>query len=181
MRREDLEHIIRAAGNLVGDNEIVVIGSQAILAEFPSAPAELLESAEADVFPRHHLERTDEIDGAIGELSIFHDTHGYYAHGVGPETVVAPVGWQLRLVRLANGNTNKITGFCLEANDLCLAKLAANRSKDINYCRAMLKHQMVDPDVLRKRVLEIPVSSDHLALIVQSLESLLKSIQPGEG
>ena len=34
------------------DDEIVVIGSQAILGSFPNAPAELLESMEADVFPR---------------------------------------------------------------------------------------------------------------------------------
>ena len=92
MRREDLEHVIRAAGDIADDSEIVVIGSQAILAQFPTAPAEMLESAEADVFPRHHLDRADDIDGNIGELSLFHETHGYYAHGVGPETVIAPTG-----------------------------------------------------------------------------------------
>src|SRR5438094_5791500 len=130
MRREDLEHVIRAAGDIADDSEIVVIGSQAILAQFPTAPAEMLESAEADVFPRHHLDRADDIDGNIGELSLFHETHGYYAHGVGPETVIAPTGWEDRLVRLNNSNTNDITGLCMEVHDLFLSKLAANRTKD---------------------------------------------------
>jgi hypothetical protein len=48
-----------------------VIGSQAVLGEFPDAPAELLVSNEADVFPREHIERTDLIDSTIGEGSPF--------------------------------------------------------------------------------------------------------------
>lgn len=38
MRRQDLEHIIRAAADVTGDREIVVIGSQAILGQHPDAP-----------------------------------------------------------------------------------------------------------------------------------------------
>ena len=68
-----LEHVIRAAATISGDSEIVVVGSQAILGRYPDAPAELLVSADADVYPRHHPERSDLVDGAIGELSAFHD------------------------------------------------------------------------------------------------------------
>lgn len=42
MRREQLEHLIRAAATIADDDEIVVIGSQAILGAFPDAPAELV-------------------------------------------------------------------------------------------------------------------------------------------
>src|ERR1017187_2815242 len=76
-----LEHIIRAAGTIADDNDVVVIGSQAILGEFPNAPAELLVSNEADVYPRAHTERSDLIDGTIGEGSPFQREFGYYAHG----------------------------------------------------------------------------------------------------
>ncbi len=31
---------------------------------------------------------------------MFHETYGYYARGVGPETPIAPVGWQERLIRV---------------------------------------------------------------------------------
>ena len=57
MTRADLEHIIRAAGTIADVDDIVVIGSQAVLGEFPAAPAELLVSNEADVFPRDDPEQ----------------------------------------------------------------------------------------------------------------------------
>ena len=39
MTRAQLEHIIRAAGMIADVEDVVVIGSQAILGEFPDAPA----------------------------------------------------------------------------------------------------------------------------------------------
>ncbi|MCL2724504.1 MAG: hypothetical protein FWD69_08715 [Polyangiaceae bacterium] len=98
MTRTQLEHIIRAAATIADDDEIVVLGSQSILGQFPSAPAELLISNEADVYPKNHVERSDLVDGSIGELSPFHDLYGYYAQGVGPETAILPLGWGDRLV-----------------------------------------------------------------------------------
>lgn len=68
MNRTQLEHIIRAASEISGDTEIVVIGSQAIHAQRMTLPPIAFQSDEADVYPRHHPERADEIDAAIGEL-----------------------------------------------------------------------------------------------------------------
>ena len=50
MHRSHLEHIVRAAAAVSGATEIIVIGSQALLAQFPDAPPDLLVSNEADVF-----------------------------------------------------------------------------------------------------------------------------------
>ena len=83
MTRAELEHIIRAAGAIAQDDDIVVIGSQAIPGQYPDAPVELFISREADVYPLHHVERSDLIDGSIGEGSPFERSFGYYAHGVG--------------------------------------------------------------------------------------------------
>lgn len=85
MRRSDLEHIIRAAGAITDTKELIVLGSQAILGEYPNAPEELLISQDVDVYPRDDPGKADLIDGSIGELSPFHEQFGYYAHGVGPE------------------------------------------------------------------------------------------------
>jgi hypothetical protein len=63
MRRRDLEHIIRAAADIADDDEIIIIGSQAILGQYPDAPAELCVSVEADVYPKNRPERADLIDG----------------------------------------------------------------------------------------------------------------------
>jgi hypothetical protein len=55
--RGQLEHVIRAAATIAADPDIVVIGSQAILGQFPDAPSELLVSNEADLYPRAHPDR----------------------------------------------------------------------------------------------------------------------------
>ena len=55
MRRAQLEHLIRAAATIAEDDEIIVIGSQAILGQFPDAPSELCVSAEADVGPKNRV------------------------------------------------------------------------------------------------------------------------------
>jgi hypothetical protein len=124
MRRSQLEHIIRAASSITGERDIVILGSQAILGQLPNAPDELLRSMEADVVPRNRPELSDLIDGSIGELSPFHHTFGYYAHGVGGETAVLSAGWKERLVPIANENTGGATGWCLEIHDLLLSKYA---------------------------------------------------------
>src|SRR5919109_262999 len=82
MTRAQLEHLIRAAADIADDTDIVIIGSQAILGQFPNAPESMRVSMEADLYPLHHRERSDLIDGSIGEVSPFHQTYGYYAQGV---------------------------------------------------------------------------------------------------
>lgn len=102
MTRERLEHVIWASA---------AIGSQSVLGQFPDAPAELLVSREADVYPLRHPERGDLIDGSIGEGSPFERQFGYYAHGVA-------------------------RGWCLEVHDLAIAKYAAGREKDLLFTKA---------------------------------------------
>jgi hypothetical protein len=92
VNRTQLEHIIRAAAANADTTEIVVIGSQAIPDSYPQAPEELLVSNEADVFPRDRPQDSILIDGAIGERSLFHQTFGYYAHGVDETTAILPTG-----------------------------------------------------------------------------------------
>jgi len=53
MNRSQLEHIIRAAGSIANDHEIIVLGSASILAQYPNLPDELVLSVKADVFPRN--------------------------------------------------------------------------------------------------------------------------------
>jgi len=53
MQRHQLEHIIRAASGITGATDFVIVGSQAVLGQFPDAPEELLVSIEADVFSLH--------------------------------------------------------------------------------------------------------------------------------
>jgi hypothetical protein len=152
MKRSELEHLIRAAGAIADDTDIVVIGSQSILGQFPDAPANLLASAEADLFPLHRPELADLIDGSIGEGSQFHELFGYYAQGVSERTATLPTGWRSRLVKIANSNTRGIAGLCLEVNDLAVSKYVAGREKDLEFTRELAKQGMTDSRVLIARV-----------------------------
>jgi hypothetical protein len=152
MTRSELEHLIRAAGAISEDSELVVLGSQSILGQFPDAPRKLLVSAEADLYPLHHPERADLIDGSIGEGSAFHETFGYYAQGVGEETAILPEDWRSRLVPILNANTSGITGLCLEVNDLAISKYVAGREKDLEFTRELARHGMTDVATLLARL-----------------------------
>jgi hypothetical protein len=153
--RAELEHLLRAAADITNDDAIVVIGSQAILGQFPDAPATLRVSMEADLFPLTHPERADLIDGSIGELSPFHATYGYYAQGVSVTTATLPRGWRDRLIAIQNPNTRGATGLCLEVHDLLVAKLIAGREKDRRFVREAVRHRLADKSVLLDRLASV--------------------------
>ena len=173
MNRSQLEHILRAAAAITDERDIVVIGSQAVLSQFPQAPGDLLVSVEADVFPRHAPAKSILIDGAIGELSTFHQTFGYYAHGVDETTATLPFGWKERLVPICNENTGGATGWCLEVHDLAASKLIAGREKDLDFARVLLREKMAQPETLLVRVNTLPVTAERLQMARERLERLL--------
>ena len=152
MQRHQLEHIIRAAAGITGTPEFVIVGSQAILGQFPQAPEDLLVSIEADVFSLRSSADSDLIDGSIGEGSPFHQTFGYYAHGVGADTAVLPDGWKGRLVPVRNENTGGGTGLCLEVHDLAVSKLVAGREKDMAFLASLLRHGLARMEPIRERL-----------------------------
>ncbi|MEZ4221792.1 MAG: DUF6036 family nucleotidyltransferase [Polyangiaceae bacterium] len=160
MKRAALEHIIRACADIAADDEIIVIGSQAILASFADPPEELTVSNEADVYPKNHPARWEVIDGAIGEGSPFHDTFGYYAQGVQEGTATLPLGWHTRLVPLRNENTRGATGLCLEVHDLCVSKYVAGREKDRRYVRAAHRSGLVNESTLLERLTTTPITDE---------------------
>jgi hypothetical protein len=183
LRRADFEHVLKAAAAIVED-EIVVIGSQAVLAQFPDAPDALLQSMEVDVFPRHHPERADEIDGAIGDGSRFHETYAYYAHGVGPETAIAPAGWEQRLVRVElppiNRGSRSVVAWCIEVHDLVLAKLAAGRTHDLEFVEEAIRFHLVSADQLWLGVDLMPdshreLTRDRLTRLIARLDRASRS------
>ena len=160
MNRSHLEHIIRAAAGNADTGDVVVIGSQSILAAFPEAPSELLVSVEADVCPRDRPSDAILIDGAIGERSIFHEMFGYYAHGVGETTATLPAGWRDRLVPIRNENTRGATGWCLEVHDLAVSKLVAGREKYMRFLTALFRHHLARPDVVHERLKQTILPTD---------------------
>jgi hypothetical protein len=175
MHRPQLEHIIRAAAGITGASEFVIVGSQAVLGQFPQAPDDLLVSIEADVFSLRDPADTDLIDGSIGEGSPFHQTFGYYAHGVSAETAVLPAGWRERLVPVRNENTGVGTGLCLEIHDLAVSKLVAGREKDFEFVEGLLRHHLVQVPIFRERLAKTALTPERLQACRTRLERLVSA------
>jgi hypothetical protein len=148
MKRSDLEHILRASKGITCEDEFIVLGSQSILGPHPDAPKELRLSMEADLYPKKRPDLSPVIEGALGELSAFHSTFGYYADGVSPGTATLPADWEKRLIPLRTENTDGATGWCLEPHDLAFSKLAARREKDLAFVSALLRHKLIRPSRL---------------------------------
>ena len=157
MKRGEFEHAIRAAGAVLGVDELLVIGSQALHGSFDGdLPPEAERSVEVDVAIRGDNGRmADLLDGSIGEASMFHETFGYYAQGVVEATAVLPEGWDTRLVRFETPATNGVVALCLEPHDLWISKAIAGRPKDREFCRALLDRAWVDRIVLADRLIGV--------------------------
>jgi hypothetical protein len=174
VNRADLEHLICSAAVICGDDDLIVIGSQALLASFPDAPASMRESMEADIYPRGTPEDSEKLI-LIGEGSAFHDLNGYYAEGVSDRTAKLPDGWESRLVpiRASRADGRRATGWCLEMHDLVAAKCAARRDRDWTYAQQALRYGLVDPDVLWARAQTLPLAPGDLEYVLDVLRGLL--------
>lgn len=164
MRRDQLEHAIRTACQIIGHNAVVVVGSQSILGTFTEdeLPAEATMSTEIDILPlgKDNTETArlaDVIEGVAGEWSPFEEQHGFSIDGVDLETAILPDGW-----RVQSSNTAAVSGepryigWCLDKNDLCVAKLCALREKDRNFVAALLDAGLIDRVVIADRLSKVP-------------------------
>jgi len=180
VKREAFIHVIQAAAEVAQD-ELVIVGSQAILGTIASPPVAMVRSAELDLYPKTDPEQGEKIAGAIGEGSPLHETYGYYAHAVGPETVTAPAGWEGRLLRLEvpaiRRRNGPAIGWCLSVPDLMLAKLAAGRTHDLDFVEAALRESIVSAEELERGIDLMP---DKVRDDVRSrLDGLAKKVERG--
>ncbi|MFJ3317184.1 DUF6036 family nucleotidyltransferase [Herbaspirillum huttiense] len=183
MKRQQLEHLLRASGAIIGETQFFVIGSQSVLGKYPNAPQELLWSMEVDLFAKNHPEKTDNLN-VIGELSPFHDSHGYYADPVDEKTATLPKGWKGRLINVKSVDTGGVTGLCLDPHDLFVSKVAAGREKDIEFVKVMIEHDMVQ----KERVLQLAATvanpkddlgkSERIIARITGLYGQVKHVEP---
>jgi hypothetical protein len=179
VNRQQLCHVLRAAADVAGVIDLVVIGSQAVLGTFEEwrLPTEATRSVEADIavdlatanaaHDRDESGLADRIDGAIGEGPTFHQTYGYYAQGVETITATLTDGWRDRLVPIncesATDDTVVAVGWCLEINDLWLSKAVAGRPKDYEFCLALASDDLVNLDMIGQRISSLPVHAQPTA------------------
>jgi hypothetical protein len=159
MKKHQLDHILRAAGEITGRKQFVIVGSQALHGKYPDLADEIVMSAEADLFAPRQPDAT-ELLNEIGVDSPFHVTYGFYADPVGEGTAVLPKGWKGRLVNLPAGDTGGVRGLCLEPHDLAISKYVAARDKDRIFTRELARRGLVDRQKLLVLVKRTPISAE---------------------
>ena len=164
MKKRQVDHILRAAGEITGEKEFIIIGSQALHGKFPDAPDTIVRSAEVDLIAKKIGDRTEWLN-AIGQDSRFHESFGYYADPVDENTAKLPKGWKGRLVNLPEGDTGGVRGLCLDPHDLAIAKYAARREKDLEFTRALARRGYITQRRLLELLKVTPVPEDVRARI----------------
>ncbi len=177
MQLHELEHLIRAAARITNEYEFIVLGSQSILGSVPRPPAECVMSNEADIFPMNAEDKADLIDGAIGEGSQFHETHGLLRPGCGLDHR-QPAG------RLAGpSGTSPVRsdrrprGLLPDVLDLFLSKCAANREKDRVFNRALLAHGYVSVEAALARLPDMPLDKGRKTAIANLISRLAEEVK----
>ena len=154
MKNDELVHVLRASAAISNETSFVLVGSQ----------ADLLASTEIDLHPALRPEKADLIDGAIGAHSTFHDTFGYHADGVDPETASLPKDWMNRAVLTY---FDQITAICPDLHDLVVSKCSAGRDKDADFIRTLLASGLVKANILFERIAKLDPSKHNLQFITQ--------------
>src|SRR6266850_5858811 len=150
MKKQHVDHVLRAAGEITGEKQFIIIGSQALHGKYPDAADAIVRSFEVDLVAAKNADRT-ELLNVIGQDSPFHEAHGYYADPVDETTAKLPKGWKGRLVNLPQGDTGGVRGLCLDPHDLAIAKYVARREKDLQFTREIARRGYIQ----RRRLLEL--------------------------
>lgn len=156
MKKQHVDHVLRAAGRITGERQFIIIGSQALHGKHPDVADDILMSAEVDLIAKDASAATDWLN-AIGADSPFHESFGYYADPVDAKSAVLPKGWKGRLVNLPKGDTEGVTGLCLDPHDLAISKYVARREKDRVFNRQLAARGLVKRSRLLALIADTPV------------------------
>jgi len=159
MKKQQVDHVLRAAGRITGEKQFIIIGSQSLHGKYPDLADDIVLSAEVDLIAKRDASRTEWLN-VIGQDSKFHDEFGYYADPVDETTATLPKGWKGRLVDLPAGDTDGVAGLCLDPHDLTIAKYVARREKDVIFTRALAARGIVSRDRLLALLDQTPVSEE---------------------
>ena len=174
MKKRQVDHVLRAAGEITKETQFVIVGSQSLHGKYPDLADEVCVSAEVDLVAKNSPERA-ELLNAIGADSPFHETYGYYADPVDETTAMLPRGWKGRLVNLPEGDTRGVRGLCLDPHDLAISKYYARREKDLALNRELVRRLLLKKARLLELVEVTPVPDDVRERMRRDIERDFKS------
>lgn len=175
MRRDRLDHILRAAAGVTGHSTFVLVGSSVILVRCRNIPGDMLMTREADIFVPGTLETealSDAIDANIGQGSAFHNHYGYYADGVSPGTSVMPTDWEDRAEAYRGSGCPGVTAIVPDIDDVALAKVVAWRDKDKSWIVSGIWARLFSLERMAARLDRMPEAAPDVAEIMRRLNWL---------
>ena len=156
---EDLDRAVRSISRHFKSDTVIIIGSQSILLDHPSAPALLRSSGEIDAYPGNADEweeshrgflASEEINALFGIGSNFHGTFGFYIDGVDKNTAKFPPGWEERSVKkIVQDGDKKIQVIAPSLEDLIVSKLHRLDPKDKEFIQACQQVQRLDVALIK--------------------------------
>lgn len=179
----DLDRALGKLADYFGEDAFVVVGSQAVLVDWPSPPDEMRDTPEIDIylarvewlqkqnpdfFPDH------EIAFAFGALEThFYRTHGFYIDGVSPETAPLPPDWKDRAVyREVPHGTMTLTAIAPCVEDLVVSKLRRLETKDKDFIEACNRTRGLDLHQVRNGLAAAPFSPEERERAIRYLNGL---------
>ena len=156
MKKQQVDHALRAAGRITGEKQFVIIGSQSLHGKHPDVADEILTSFEVDLIATKDTDRAAWLN-MIGVDSPFHESFGFYVDPVDEKTATLPKGWKGRLVNLPAGDTGGVRGLCLEPHDLAIAKYVAAREKDLAFTRELARRRIISREKLLTLLEQTPI------------------------
>lgn len=71
-----------------------------------------------------------------------------------------------------HGSKRQPVAYCPEIHDVVLSKLVAGRDRDVDYAREAKAHGLVDVDVMRDRVVDLPIGEAEQARVAGLVATL---------
>jgi hypothetical protein len=184
MKVRSIDHLLRAAANITGQNKFVLVVSAAVIVRrrvrHKNMPADMMMTPEVDIYAPQadDIESISEmIDANIGQGSRFHDEFGYYGDGVSATTAKMPSDWQVRAVEYRGAGCPDVVAVVPEENDVALAKLAAWRDKDQDWLGQGVKYGVLSLKTMITRLDRMPEPNpDHGSPTREALVTRLKTL-----
>lgn len=168
MLRPQLEHVIRAASGITGATEIVIVGSQSVLGQFPDAPDDRCIYIPQSRGCRSHRgfnRRRFAISANVWLLR----PRCRRRNGGASQELEKPIDSG------RNENTGNGCGLYLEIHDLAVAKLVAGREKDCEFIRQLLHHDLAKLPIIEGRLRETPLPNETFESALARLRRLASS------
>lgn len=159
MRRDRLDHCLRAAEGVTGHRRFVLVGSAVVLVRCRNIPGDMLLTPEADLYVPgvpDSEDLSDALEASIGQGSSFHRQFGYYCDGVSPGTAVMPTDWEARTVLYESAGCPGVTAVVPDPDDLALSEVVAWRDKDKAWLKSGVRAKLFSLDTMTARLVRMP-------------------------